>query len=145
MQASFSEINNVASSYKSPALYRPETQVVRQDGDCTVFRIENDTGEGIMALYAIMPGIELLYNDIHMTVVRTEQNKMACEDMMEINHCRAGRFECEFADGGAVYLGAGDLLVNMLTYPPCAHWFPLFHYHGISVVVDLPAAEPIIF
>ncbi len=60
---------------------------------------------------------------------------------MEINHCREGRFECEFSDGGAVYLGAGDLSANMLTHPPRDSWFPLSHYHGISVIVDLRAAQ----
>ena len=94
-----------------------------------------------MTRYPVLPGMELLYNDMHITNVRANQNKLSCENMMEINHCREGRFECEFADGGAVYLGAGDLAVNMLTHPPRDSWFPLSHYHGISVIVDLRAAQ----
>ena len=113
------------SLYKAPILYGPGTQVLAQSDDCTVFKMENETGEGIMTRYPVLPGIELLYNDIHMTIVHAEQNKASCEDVMEINHCREGRFECEFADGGAVYLGVGDLAVNMLTHPTRDSWFPL--------------------
>lgn len=127
--------------YQSQALYGSGTQVLTQNDGCTVFKIENETGEGVMTRYPVLPGMELLYNDMHITTVRANQNKTPCADVMEINHCREGRFECEFDDGGAVYLGAGDLSANMLNHPPRDSWFPLSHYHGISVVVDLQAAQ----
>lgn len=121
--------------------YGPETRIVAQDRDHMVLKAENETGEGTMTLYSVFPGIDLLYNDIHMTIMRAEQNKKSCDSMMEINHCREGRFECEFTDGSAVYLGRGDLAVNMLTNAPRSSWFPLGHYHGISVMVDLRTAQ----
>lgn len=127
--------------YQSQVFYGPGTQILSKNDGCTVFKMENETGEGTMTQYPVLPGIELLYNDIHMTIAHTGQNKTICKDVMEINHCREGRFECEFSDGGAVYLGAGDLAANMLTHPPRDSWFPLSHYHGISVVVDLRAAQ----
>ena len=126
---------------KAPALYGPRLRTLAEGEGCSVFKMENDTGEGIITRYPVLPGIELLYNDIHMAVAHPEQNKAVCADVMEINHCREGRFECEFADGGAAYLGTGDLAVNMLTHPARDSWFPLSHYHGISVIVDLPAAQ----
>jgi len=117
------------------------TYILSQNGDCFVYKTRNETGEGVMTRYLVLAGIELLYNDFHMTTVHSEQNKPAYENIMEINHCREGRFECEFANGGAAYLGVGDLAVNMLTHPTRDSWFPLSHYHGISVVVDLSAAQ----
>ena len=133
------------SFYQSPAFYGPGSQILVQNDDCTVFKMENETGEGIMTRYPVLPGMELLYNDMHITTVRANQNKVPCEDIMEINHCREGRFECEFADGGAVYLGVGDLSANMLTHPPRDSWFPLSHYHGISVIVDLRTAQETLY
>ena len=129
------------SFYQSPIFYGPESQILAQDDGCTIYKMENETGEGIMTRYPVLPGMELLDNDMHITVVRANQNQEPCKDIMEINHCREGRFECEFADGGAVYLGAGDLSANMLTHPPRDSWFPLSHYHGISIIVDLRAAQ----
>jgi len=115
--------------------------MLSQNEDCFVYKMENETGEGIMTRHLVFPGIELLYNDFHMTTVHSDQNKPPYEDIMEINHCREGRFECEFAGGGAAYLGAGDLAANMLTHPTRDSWFPLSHYHGISVIVDLHTAQ----
>ena len=129
------------SSYENLIFYGTAAQVVSEGDGCSVFKIENNTGEGIMTRYPVLPGIELIYNDMHISVVREEQNKLPCPDVMEINHCREGRFECEFSDGRTAYLGAGDLAVNMLTHPTSSSWFPLSHYHGISVMVNLPVAQ----
>lgn len=129
------------SFYQSPVFYGPGSQILAQNDSCTVFKMENETGKGIMTRYPVLPGMELLYNDMHITTVRADENKLPYEDIMEINHCREGRFECEFANGGAVYLGAGDLSANMLTHPPRDSWFPMSHYQGISVMVDLRAAQ----
>lgn len=126
--------------YEHQVFYGTSAQIVAQDDNCSVFKMENETGEGIMTRYPVLRGIELIHNDMHIANVRAEQNKLPCSDVMEINHCREGRFECEFSDGRTAYLGAGDLAVNMLTHPTSNSWFPLSHYHGISVMVDLPAA-----
>ena len=65
-------------------------------------------------------------------------------DLLEINHCRTGRFECEFSDGSAVYLGEGDLAVNVMTNRARETWFPLSHYHGITIAVDIPVADRVL-
>ena len=48
--------------------------IAKEDG-CSVFKMENETGEGIMTCYPIFPGIELIYNDIHISAVRKNQGK----------------------------------------------------------------------
>lgn len=83
--------------------YGPETRIVAQDRDHMVLKAENETGEGTMTLYSVFPGIDLLYNDIHMTIMRAEQDKKSCDNMMEINHCREGRFEYAWAVCGCIY------------------------------------------
>ncbi|SHN58818.1 helix-turn-helix domain-containing protein [Desulfitobacterium chlororespirans] len=120
-------------------LYGPDIRVVVQEKENIVYKMENAGGEGMITRYQVFPGIELLYNDFHMG--ECEQNKLPCRDMMEINHCWEGRFECEFPNGSCTYLGQGDLAVNMLTNRTTASFFPLAHYHGISVVIDLAGAS----
>ena len=88
-----------------------------------------------MTCYQVFPGIELLYNDFH--TGSCFGNKHACPNVMEINHCRRGRFECEFDNGTCAYLEEGDLSVSLLsnrTKNPC---FPLEYYYGVSVVIDI--------
>ena len=111
--------------------------------NCSVYKMENETGEGVITRYPVFPGIELLYDDIHMSCgVAHREDPRA--DLLEINHCRTGRFECEFSDGRAVYLGEGDLAVNVMTNRTRETWFPLSHYHGITIAVDIPVADRVL-
>lgn len=100
--------------------------------------MESDSGEGIMTSYNVFPGIEILYNDFHMG--NCLNNKQALPNIMEINHCREGRFECDFQNGACAYLEEGDLSVNMLGNRTKNSCFPLEHYHGVAVVIDIDEA-----
>lgn len=130
-------------NFRTRILYGPGIQTLIQGNDCSVYKMENQTGEGIITRYPVFPGIELLYNDIHMSD-GLNHNKLPQKDIMEINHCREGRFECAFPDGKTAYLGAGDLAINMLSNTTSGTWFPLAHYHGISIVINLPEAAVIL-
>lgn len=102
----------------------------------SIDKMKNSTGEGVITRYEILPGMELFYNDFHMSDGQN-QNKLPHPDVLEINHCREGRFECEFSNGDCQYVGAGDLAINRLTNETAATYFPLSHYHGISITIDL--------
>lgn len=128
---------------KSQVLCTSETQVIIKGADCSVYKIENETGEGVITRYPVFSGIEILYNDIHMTN-GVKHNRAPRSNLLEINHCRIGRFECEFLRGGSIYLGEGDLAVNVMTNITNQTWFPLSHYHGITIAVDIPAAERVL-
>ena len=59
-----------------------------------------------MTCYRVFPGIDLVYNDIHM---QSSGMKPAMHgNFLEINHCREGRAECECGDQ-FYYITAGDL------------------------------------
>ena len=120
--------------------FDPEIQKIVSEDGCSIYRMKNLTGEGVITRYEILPGIELFYNDFHMSDGQN-QNKLPHADVLEINHCREGRFECEFANGDYQYVGAGDLAINRLTNETTSTYFPLSHYHGISITIDLPTAD----
>lgn len=119
--------------------FNEEVQKVAQEEGCILYKMKNQTGEGIITRYGILPGIELFYNDMHMKDGQN-QNKLPRPDVLEINHCREGRFECEFSNGIYQYIGAGDLSINRLTNETISTSFPLSHYHGISITIDLNIA-----
>mgnify|MGYP002536160203 CR=1 FL=1 len=126
---------------KTQVLQGEAAQTIIRGENCSVYKMENETGEGVITRYPVFPGIELLYDDIHMSCgVAHREDPRA--DLLEINHCRLGRFECEFSDGSAVYLGEGDLAVNVMTNRTRETWFPLSHYHGITILLDLDAISP---
>lgn len=124
---------------KDKCIYGPEVEMIKRDNDCMIYKMKNHDGEGVMTSYQVFPGIELIYNDFHMG--NCFHNKQPHTDIMEINHCRLGRFECEFLNGDYVYLEEGDLAVNMLSNRTAKSCFPLEHYHGVSVVICLDEAE----
>ncbi|MDF3001504.1 MAG: transcriptional regulator AraC family [Bacillota bacterium] len=122
---------------KEKELYGSVIEVVSQEDGCAVYRMA-DGSDGSMTSYEVFPGVELIYNDFH--TGECFQGPRIYRDIMEINHCRQGRFECDFPDGACVYLEEGDLSVNMIGNRTLHSTFPLEHYHGISVVIDLAQA-----
>ena len=109
----------------------------------TIYKMNNETGEGIITQYIILPGIQFFYNDFHMSNGQN-QNKLPHADVLELNHCREGRFECRFANGTYQYIGSGDLAINLLSNQTVSTSFPLSHYHGISITIDLQKADSVI-
>lgn len=119
--------------------FDPRVQRIASEDGCSIYKMKNSTGEGIITHYEIFPGIALFYNDFHMSDGEN-QNKLPRPGVLEINHCREGRFECVFENGDRQYIGAGDLSINRLTNKTAATFFPMSHYHGISITIDMEIA-----
>ncbi|MFP5528595.1 helix-turn-helix domain-containing protein [Peptococcus simiae] len=102
-----------------------------------VVQLKNETGRGTITGHAIFPGIELIYNDLHMEYCQKEgQGK---PNLLEINYCREGRCECAFTKRCYCYMSAGDLALCLLEKNNHASIFPTGHYHGITVALDFSA------
>lgn len=54
----------------------------------------NETGSGSMTICPLFPGAELYYNDMHL--VSFDEAPALARNVIEINHCRVGRYECSF-------------------------------------------------
>lgn len=90
-----------------------------------------------IAEYDVFPGIRLIYRNIHTR--RPECLLPQPEGVLEINHCRAGRYEYEVGDH-FFYLAPGDLSISRSAAGMSAY-FPTSHYCGVSVVID-PRCAP---
>lgn len=120
-------------------IYGSRLEVAERGAARTVYRIAYDDGFGEMTTYRVFPGIDLLYNDF--ATQSCYQNMQPVPGLLEINHCRAGRFECEFTRNRFVYMGEGDMAVNLLTNQALSSSFPLGVYRGIALMVELRRAE----
>ena len=89
--------------------------------DCKIFRLSNETGYGRVAVYQVFPGIELYYNDMHMGYCN--QNQATVKNMIEINHCLIGRFECSFGENSCCYMTEGDLSISSMMKKSQIHVF----------------------
>jgi AraC-like DNA-binding protein len=117
-----------------------DARLLAKSGTCAVFQLENDTGNGTLTIYDVFPGVQLCYNDLHLSRINGHDDKAAAAETIIINHCREGRFECELAGGECGYLGDGDLAVSQMPPPMKNSSYPLAHYHGISIMLDVPVA-----
>ncbi len=105
-----------------------------QSGNCECFHLENESGIGDITMYQVFPGIELVYNDMHMAYCNKHQKPAT--DVMEMNYCKEGRCECLFGEHQYCYMAAGDLSFCSLQDKAHQSEFPTAHYHGITVTVD---------
>ncbi len=108
-----------------------------EDGYCGSYHLENGSGTGDITLYQVFPGMELIYNDMHMAYCNKQQRPTP--NVMEINYCQEGRSECLFGESQYCYMSAGDLSFCSLHDNAHQSEFPTMHYHGITVTIDFSA------
>ena len=89
----------------------------------------NGTGSGSMTICPLFSGAELYYNDMHL--VPFDEAPAPARNVIEINHCRVGRYECSFGANSCCYLAAGDFAVCAAARKKSSSCFPLRHYHGV--------------
>jgi AraC-like DNA-binding protein len=120
----------------------PDAKLLVQNGTCAVYQLENDTGNGIVTLYDVFPGVQLCYNDLHLARITGHDEPKTAKgaEIAVINHCRVGRFECEFPWGECGYIGDGDMAISQMPPPMKSSSYPLTHYHGISIMIDVAVA-----
>ncbi|MBQ7981277.1 MAG: helix-turn-helix transcriptional regulator [Oscillospiraceae bacterium] len=109
---------------------------ITETEECTVVRITGENGECIMTAYEVFSGITFIYSDAHIQSVRFPERKTASDNIFEISHCREGRAECKVG-GEFFYLAAGDTAVAHTNTVSSSSYFPLGHYHGLTIQIDI--------
>lgn len=125
---------SVQEAFSSIGLYGAAVHEKDKEDTCNTFYLENESGVGCITLYHVFPGIELVYNDMHMAYCN--KNQEPASNVMEINYCKEGRSECLFGEHQYCYMSAGDLSFCSLQDNSHQSEFPTSHYHGITVTID---------
>lgn len=89
-------------------------------------------GAADMWLYDIFPGVQLMVVDFASESCFRNAEK---QNVIGINHCRKGRFECVFDSRNYLYLGEGDIALNSQMHPPIASSFPLNYFYGSTIIL----------
>lgn len=109
---------------------------MKRNDKCQIYDFENETGTGKMSWNFVFDGIYVIYNDFNMKEMSMDVGKQP--SIIEINHCREGIIECEYA-GRCIYLQEGDFVIASKDTICTSQALPTSHYHGISVVIDFEA------
>lgn len=135
LQSATDNVESVSGGFTSIDLYGASVHEKGDgDGNYNCFHLENESGVGDITLYQVFPGIELVYNDMHMAYCNKHQEPVS--SVMEINYCKEGRCECLFGEHQYCYMSAGDLSFCSLQDNAHQSEFPTSHYHGITVTID---------
>ena len=122
-------------------LYGSETQLMEASDERRVYTTLHSDGSGTVEKYEVFPGIQLYNQIFHLTNLDYDRNvQRYSQDIISINHCRLGRFEAEFADGEFLYMGEGDLAMNLPERSPVHHSFPLGNFQGITIIISVEEA-----
>lgn len=132
-----SETPESDNDFSSVDLYGSAVQKKNENSICSAFHLENESGVGDITVYQAFPGIELIYNDMHMEYCNKTQNPRP--GVVEINYCREGRCECTFGERSYCYMAADNLSICFLQDRSHTSSFPTSHYHGITVTIDISA------
>lgn len=130
-----------------------DARILYKNEDCIVYQIKTEDGELAITEYPVFPGIWLCYKDAHIQSFTYPDSYPS--DMLEITHCREGRFEYHVSKKAAgerhsaydneehfFYLSGGDIAVCKSREAGVVVYCPTRHYHGISILIDPAAAPP---
>ena len=107
--------------------------------DCKVLRMNDPSGDGLMTIYRVFDGVYLMYNDFHMSHCYSRFNSSS--RIFCIDHCREGRIEHRTDKDIRYYMEHGDLRMDRRVHHSGDMYFPVSHYHGITVGFFLDHAE----
>ena len=102
--------------------------------------MRNETGEGSMLFYRVMPGIYLAYCNFSMQSC-VSNLVVANDDMLCVDYCKSGRMEQEVGGGAFAYIGAGDLKIDDRRNHTGQFVLPLSEYQGITVSFSIKEAQ----
>ncbi|MBE6852271.1 MAG: helix-turn-helix transcriptional regulator [Ruminococcus sp.] len=89
--------------------------------------------------YKVFPGITLTYDNAHSHNGEFKLKKCVRNSMFEIFHCREGRMEFSIGEEYC-YISPGDILIVRTERLTDSLYFPLQHYHGITISIDTDKA-----
>ncbi|MDO5294265.1 MAG: AraC family transcriptional regulator [bacterium] len=89
----------------------------------------------------VFKGVTLGYYDLKVDHWKGEEMTPAGANIIEINHCQKGRFECEFINNSFYYLGEDNLAISRVSDKKTHSGFPLGMYSGINILIDLDQCE----
>lgn len=115
-----------------------DASVLLEEENHITYRVQNAEGNLIITEHHIFPGIWLCYKEAHAQKFTYPESFPS--GLLEITHCREGRFEYDAGDH-YFYLSGGDMSISKSREKGVTVYCPTQHYQGISIIID-PANAP---
>lgn len=116
-------------------------KTIIKNENCSVLMMSNATGEGIMTVYRVMPGVMICFSDMHMEKCDSEFELRKDKKVLCIDHCREGRVEMEVQPGVFSIMQENELRLDNRENHKGTTYYSLRHYHGVSVFMDVEETQ----
>ena len=87
-------------------------KTIVKNENCSVLMLNDTTGEGVMTVYQVMPGVMICFSDIHMEKCDSEFELQKDRRVFCLDHCREGRIEMEVQPGGFSIMQENELRLD---------------------------------
>ncbi|GMQ58198.1 AraC family transcriptional regulator [Vallitalea sediminicola] len=112
-----------------------DKQIIQNDS--VLYTVSSYAGKGTMRSYSVMPGVEIIYNDIELFKPLSKTMKIDV-DCIEINYCLKGHVEIKFKNQKYAYMSDGDLSLFNCKTDALYCDFSTKPYVGITIMLYLP-------
>lgn len=102
-----------------------------------LYKVASYAGKGTMRSYNVMPGVEVIYNDMELFKPLNKTMKIDV-DSIEINYCLKGHVEIKFKNQRYAYMSDGDISLFNCQTDALYCDFTTKPYVGITVMLYLP-------
>ncbi|BBF41462.1 helix-turn-helix, AraC type [Lachnospiraceae bacterium KM106-2] len=119
--------------------YGSNVRIIERSKECDIYKRENEDGNYLLTSYHVMDGIDLVYNEVHMEQISLDLEPP--KGYFEINHCNEGRMECPYKNGDFLYFAKNDLAINWKDGKCMESTFPVGHFHGVSICIEVKKAQ----
>lgn len=109
--------------------------------NCSVLMLNDSTGEGVMTIYQVLPGIMVCFSDMHMEKCNSEFELQEAKKVFCVDHCREGRIEMEANPGVFSIMQENELRLDNRKNHKGTTYYPLRHYHGVSIFMEVENAQ----
>lgn len=128
------------SEYNTTMFQQEENQKTKMRS----YSFSDDTGDAQILVYSVAPGIEAAFVTAHMGNLDFGLFEKAIQSHYAgIHYCKEGRIE-QAIDSEFLYLMPGDCSITAEDRQCKEFTFPLRHYHGISIGIDIRNLDTIL-
>ena len=93
--------------------------------NCMVLMLSDSTGEGVMTVYQVMPGVMICFSDMHMERCDSEFELKRNMRVLCIDHCREGRIEMEVGPGVSSIMQENEIRLDNRENHKGTSYYPL--------------------
>ncbi|KZX13712.1 helix-turn-helix transcriptional regulator [Methanobrevibacter oralis] len=121
-------------------IFKDSNSYVIDNENKTSYFLDLDCGKGNIISYHVFNGIDLQFNSFN-SLNCNQLRFTPDEDLIVINHCNKGRYECRVQGDILLYLGEGELAASISSIDYDISEFPLGYYEGLEISFDCKVAQ----